>query len=266
MSRTIEIDLDSLDDPALDDDTLEQALDGRRIVLEAPPTNTLGTAGFWVSLMGLILTCGALCPLGVFFSGLALFRKPRGMAFAGAVTGMLGCAWLATLATVFGVSIAGATMTVKTGAAMATAQQRIEKFKTDHGSYPSYEQGNELIGDLADGFQKRIRYHAEGARAVITSAGPDREFDTADDITNKNQVGGPFGQFTDALDKLNKPADVDQETGGILEQALGGGLGGAFGAGGGGAFGAGGGGSLDLLEQLGEDSKNPPSFEMTIDQ
>jgi hypothetical protein len=61
----------------------------QRVEVHKEETNGLGTAGFVVSLVG-VLTCGFLSPVGFLFSLIALFKPPRGMAIAGAVLGGLG--------------------------------------------------------------------------------------------------------------------------------------------------------------------------------
>lgn len=66
-----------------------------------PPSNGLGTAGFIVSLVGLF-TGGILSPLGLLLSFIALFRRPRGMATAGFIIGMIGSIFLAAWLAFFG--------------------------------------------------------------------------------------------------------------------------------------------------------------------
>lgn len=56
-------------------------------------SNTIGTAGFITSIVGL-LTCGCLSPLGLLFSLLGLLSRPRGFAFAGTILGVIGSWWL----------------------------------------------------------------------------------------------------------------------------------------------------------------------------
>ena len=52
--------------------------DGRspvqNVYVDAPPTNGLGTAGFVVSLAGLLCTAGFLSPVGLLLSFFALFK------------------------------------------------------------------------------------------------------------------------------------------------------------------------------------------------
>ncbi len=58
--------------------------------------NTWGIIGLVVSMIGTLLTCGALSPVGLIISVAACFQKPRGAAIAGAVVGGVGSLWLAT--------------------------------------------------------------------------------------------------------------------------------------------------------------------------
>lgn len=197
----------------------------KKVVVQQAPTNGLGTAGFIVSLLGLFLTCGLLSPVGLFFSGLAMFRKPRGMAFAGVVMGGIGTAWVAVVGGMLAIGLIGGASVYQTGTAIVSAAERIEQHREQYGAYPDYQVGNELLAGVNDGWNNRVRYHLQADEAVITSAGPDGRFDTDDDITNQSPAlgdggGGMFGQLSEALDKLNEPAD--SEMSGLLEEALGG--------------------------------------------
>jgi hypothetical protein len=58
------------------------------------PSNSLGVAGFVVSLLGLFATCGLLSPVGLIMSAFAMRREPRSLAIAGLVLGILGSLWL----------------------------------------------------------------------------------------------------------------------------------------------------------------------------
>ncbi|HMN40185.1 MAG TPA: hypothetical protein PKE29_05020 [Phycisphaerales bacterium] len=72
------------------------------------PTNGLGTAGFIVSLVGLMGTCGVLSPLGMVFSFIALFKRPRGLAIAGFILGLIGSIWLVVAVFVIGIGVIAA--------------------------------------------------------------------------------------------------------------------------------------------------------------
>lgn len=65
-----------------------------------PPSNGLGVAGFIVSLVGLLATCGALAPVGLLLSGVAMFKRPRGFATAGVIVGLIGTVIFGVIATV----------------------------------------------------------------------------------------------------------------------------------------------------------------------
>lgn len=72
----------------------EQQQPVQQVIVQQAASNGLGTAGFVLSLVGL-LTCGFLCPLGFLFGLLGMFKPPRGLAIAGTVIGALGSLWLA---------------------------------------------------------------------------------------------------------------------------------------------------------------------------
>lgn len=60
------------------------------VVGQPQQSNGLGVAGFVISLIGLLLCGGFLCPLGLLLSFIAMFKEPRGMAVAGFLIGLLG--------------------------------------------------------------------------------------------------------------------------------------------------------------------------------
>lgn len=95
------------------------------------PSNGLGVAGFVTSLVGLLLTCGLLCPLGFIFSLVALRKQPRGMAIAGAVIGGLGSLWFA----IWGFAMV-ATFTGMSEAARAAREASERSSPASHGTAP----------------------------------------------------------------------------------------------------------------------------------
>lgn len=72
------------------------------VVQQRVPSNGLGIAGFILSLLGLLGTCGLLSPLGLLLSFIALFKRPRGFAIAGLIIGLLGSIWAIILFFVIG--------------------------------------------------------------------------------------------------------------------------------------------------------------------
>ena len=69
-------------------------------------SNGLGTAGFVLALINFIFSfipflsilCCILWPLGLIFSIIGIFRKPRGLAIAGLVLSLLGIILIFTVA------------------------------------------------------------------------------------------------------------------------------------------------------------------------
>lgn len=154
---------------------------------QAPPTNGLGTAGFIVSLAGLLLTCGLLCPIGLLLSFFALFKAPRGMAIAGFVIGLIGSAWVAFFGFAFVMGLVGigeAQNVVTTMRTMQEARDAIEQQRFTSGELPPQEDGDAIVGQIFDGWGTALQYVPTETDFVIRSAGRDLQFDTADDLSN----------------------------------------------------------------------------------
>lgn len=159
------------------------------------PSNGLGIAGFVVSLVGLLATCGVLCPLGLLLSLFALFRRPRGLAIAGTVIGLVGSVWVVgallfvTTARMTAVERAEYVRAADvTRAAFAQGNQLIEIHRAEQGRLPDGVAGNKLLLELTDGWGGSIRYDIQDddKTYLLRSAGPDGTFDTADDLTDKD--------------------------------------------------------------------------------
>jgi len=155
-----------------------------------PATNGLGLAGFIVSITGLVLTCGILCPVGFVISLFALRREPRGFAIAGAVIGAVGSLFALVVGAGIFFLVTGMTEAVKTGTgpiqtvfALTEAVSTIEEEKAEKGRLPNVVQGNELIARIHDGWKRPLRYEPHEDSFTIRSAGADGEFDTSDDET-----------------------------------------------------------------------------------
>jgi hypothetical protein len=159
---------------------------------QSPPSNGLGLAGFIVSLVGLILTCGILCPVGLVLSLFGLRKEPRGFAIAGTVIGGIG--------TLFAVVVVGAIVMLvvegkeavlhgaggqlQTVFALTEAEQTIEMERTEKGRLPDEAHGNALIAEIRDGWKRKLRYEPHDDTFTIRSAGPDGVFGNGDDETS----------------------------------------------------------------------------------
>ncbi len=148
-------------------------------------SNGLGIAGFVVSLLG-IPTCGMLSPIGALLSFIAVFKQPRGFAIAGLVIGALGSIFLAMagVGMIMGLAkLGGAGNVMKSGFAIAEAQQKILAYQKAHEALPDDEEGQELIEDILDGNEMALRYkRLDDDKFELRSAGVDKEFDTPDDL------------------------------------------------------------------------------------
>ena len=156
-------------------------------------TNGLGLAGFVLSLIGLC-SGGALSPIGLIVSFIAIFRRPRGLAIAGLVLGILGSTWLVVALTVVGVTVIAAMLAgliAGQGALEATVdgwriRDAIVAAQDDTGALPASVEGLSLDADtLQDrwGRPYRITIDADASLIRIESDGPDGETGTDDDVS-----------------------------------------------------------------------------------
>jgi hypothetical protein len=160
-----------------------------------PPVNRLGRRGLWTSLFGLA-TCGLLSPLGLLMSFLALKRQPRTAASFGLVLGLIGSLWVAFLGSlvVSGAVAASARheamLERQTRTALVQAEGVIEHYRSETGRLPEGIAGNKLVLTFADAWNSALRYDLDDSHYFIRSAGPDRKFDTKDDVVGATHLAG----------------------------------------------------------------------------
>lgn len=156
------------------------------------PVNGLGIAGFIVSVTGLLLTFGLICPLGILLSFFALFKKPRGLAVAGLLIGILGTALplLAGFAIVKSHEVTEQRIQAqdKTEMVLEKSLAEIERFRHEHQRVPAGIEGNKMVIKHKDGWDRELRYEVYPRKFIVRSAGPDGEFETADDRTRERTV------------------------------------------------------------------------------
>jgi len=160
------------------------------------PTNGLGIAGFVISLLTLFLTAGILSPIGLFISLLAMFKRPRGLAFAGVLIGLLPTLFWGAIAfgVVSSVKNHHEVAQVNRETAMTNAQinetlAKIELFRSDNDRLPGDISGNRIAIEQVDAWKEPLRYEVHEDHFLVRSAGPDGDFETGDDIVRKVQVG-----------------------------------------------------------------------------
>lgn len=156
------------------------------------PTNGLAVAGFVVSLASL-LTCGLASPVGLLLSLGALGKRPRGLALAGVLISTAQVALLAgavLLAVWTGQAVQenyeNVAKTEQTRQALVEARQVVRQHVGAHEQLPGELEGNKLVVPFEDGWGEALRFEYRGEGYLIRSAGPDGDFETADDLTLSN--------------------------------------------------------------------------------
>lgn len=161
--------------------------------------NWWGFNGLWMSLAA-FLSAGLFSPIALLVSMRGLKQKPRRMAVAGTVLSLAGTALFAGI--VFTVVSSQAhrkhiaqmhlqnalvqQQVVETEQLIDTALVELVEFREGHGGQlPNWVDGNMLLLKHLDSWGESLRFDAEEEFAIIRSAGPDRQFDTDDDLTEK---------------------------------------------------------------------------------
>lgn len=166
--------------------------------------NTLGLIGFVLSLIGLLGCCvqpAALFSIaGLVLSIVALSKRPRGLAIAGVVLGVLGASSALVVFLLIGaavlafipLAIAVAAMAgpeIETEVEQAILEAKVSAYVDQAGAFPT---DLSQIPDLSEklltdpwGTPYRLDILNVAAEDFeIRSAGPDRVFDTEDDVTS----------------------------------------------------------------------------------
>ncbi|MFI4875002.1 MAG: hypothetical protein ACIALR_06685 [Blastopirellula sp. JB062] len=154
------------------------------------PINSLGVCGFLVSFFGLIFTLGVISPIGLLISLLGMFHPRRGFAVAGVLLGMVGTALIGTIVGVAAVAADAyhhyaheMPQIERTLAQLDDAIVVIETERREKGELPEGVDGNKLVLPIVDAWEQSLRYEPDGIdRYAVRSAGPDRQFDTPDDL------------------------------------------------------------------------------------
>ncbi len=153
-----------------------------------PPTNGLGTAGFVFGILG-IFTFGFLSPLGLLLSFFGLFKRPRGLAMTGFVLSLLGVGFIGSMIAIPAYHAQArharrhlereirATMERIEGA-MEEVEEASDEAKRELDGY----EGNSVTVRHQDAWGNELRYDERTDGYAVRSAGPDRRFDTRDDL------------------------------------------------------------------------------------
>lgn len=161
-----------------------------------PGTNGLGLAGFIVSLLGILGTCGLLSPVGLIMSAFAMRKEPKGFAIAGLVIGIVG-----TLTGVIGIIFFGVVflgIIALAGAGIALSADNLQTWDSMNQTAEEIEAYYETMNTLPESLETITTMHPElgtdawgnsfiytiqGDNAfALTSAGEDALPQTNDDI------------------------------------------------------------------------------------
>ena len=162
--------------------------------------NWWGFNGLWMSLAA-FFSAGFLSLISLLVSLRGLKKKPRGMAIAGTIFSLAGIC-IASFITVSFVSHemhrehnrqqarehrAAVRLLAKCEPVLQAATSEFETYRDNHdGELPSWINGNMLAIKHLDPWQTSLRFEPETDDfALLRSAGPDKEFDTSDDIVKR---------------------------------------------------------------------------------
>ena len=178
-------------------------------------SNAMGTAGFVVSLIGL-LTCGLLSIFGLVLSLFGLRKNPKGFAIAGAIMGLLGLVELA-LVGLFAYNAVQAVGTMQTAIYQGVSESIATEIANDvakewesTGELPNETDGQSFTEGKTDLFEGGYLYETDGSSFTIRGAGTDLEFNTEDDVT--------VGPFNNAQEVFDLVAEDDFGIDGMSEQ------------------------------------------------
>ncbi len=155
--------------------------------------NWWGFNGMWMSFASL-LTAGFASPVPLLISLVGLRRPGKKMASVGAFVSSLGVA-MATTIVVFAASHAEIQQAARhnrivkkqiaeTDALMAIAGIEIQEFREDVVDESRFDiEANMLILHHVDPWGQSLRFDLNDKDGLVRSAGPDKKFDTGDDVT-----------------------------------------------------------------------------------
>jgi hypothetical protein len=158
-----------------------------------PAFNWWGFHGLWMSFASL-MTAGFLSPIPLIVSLIGLRRPGKKMATLGMLTSLGGVALASVI--VLGALAAKhqivqqrmektvSRQVAETKSLLATAAGEIVEFRDHHaGQLPDEIDANMLVIKHVDPFGESLRFDAELGHGIVRSAGSDRKFDSADDVT-----------------------------------------------------------------------------------
>ncbi len=204
-------------------DNVEPTLQEQQPGAEQPPAvaargrNLLGMVGLLLSVVGVVATAilaqrvvssvrvhidqaatvllvlSGFGVIGLFLSAAGVFRRPKGLAFAGVVLGLVGSIAFAGVGSYLGADRLGLLPPPDddlerqaTDDVLRDATAIIEGHHQRHRSLPTDAEAAELLAGLRDGWGHKLLYLLlkDEDAYELSSAGPDGEYGNQDDILN----------------------------------------------------------------------------------
>lgn len=145
--------------------------------LEERPRNPVGIVGFILAF--------CLPPIGLLLSLIALAFRPRGFAIAGVLVGIITTSVVAIVAVFSVQAVQTAARFAQVADNAVQVQAALEAAKSPEGLYPAdLASANPPASALNDPWGTPFRYEPTGGGVsyLLISAGPDKAFDTTDDL------------------------------------------------------------------------------------
>ncbi|WP_432797188.1 hypothetical protein [Poriferisphaera sp. WC338] len=157
------------------------------IPAHTPQSNSLGTVGFVLSLLGWVIG-GLLCPIGFIISLIALKGNPKGLAVAGAIIGGIGSLLGLLVVVVFGgfilaiLGLGAAAVALSDTIEITRANMTITDVYEETGALPDAAAGAMILTESGLDLSE-YKYEVTGQSTyTITDAGFDGNFGTEDDF------------------------------------------------------------------------------------
>ncbi|MGB0769034.1 MAG: hypothetical protein ACPGYV_15155, partial [Phycisphaeraceae bacterium] len=196
---------------------------------EPPPTNSLGIAGFVVSLSGLVACLGLISPIGLIISLIAMTKSPRGYAVAGSLLGLLGSV-MGTAAILLFTGVIGSGWNFGNSyyyGGVSPTQYELDNaswdinqhFMNNVDTLPDQATGDALIASYTDEWGNALVYTPVPGSTnsyTLKSPGPDGVANTYDDI---DQVYTAMTRTESAMEDAEWEIDNYHSTYGRLPDA-----------------------------------------------
>lgn len=155
--------------------------------------NVLGNIAMICSLVGLLITGGLLCPVGLVLGIIALKKEPKGTAITGVVVGAIGSLFLVVMLLIFGavvftfccscIGLGGlAAQSAERQNISKPAAQAIYAHYEETGSLPDDATGEQIVAAYThDGQAFKYDVGSTMENFLILHPGKDGKWDTPDD-------------------------------------------------------------------------------------